>query len=217
MTIFSKSLSPGVHWTPVVSTQFPKLFSEPMQLHMENFLLLISMSRNSILRDMAALRNQIVEKQRSDGFLINFFNKLFGESTQDEVTLREFSRIPEVLRQCIDAFCRTFNVSISPSFKLVAKSLLFQVDQANLSLHENMPEEACPPVSSITTQKFSFFDDSDSLDTSKLNPHQMSLNASNIQSTIDPALLPIQTNEWKPLVRLLHILSEKINKKVQAF
>lgn len=204
VNMMNKSLSPGVHWTPVVSTQFPKLFSEPMQLHMENFLLLISMSRNSILRDMAALRNQIAEKQRSDGFLINFFNKLFGESTQDEVTLREFSRIPEVLRQCIDAFCRTFNV-----------------DQANLSLHENMPEEACPPVSSITTQKFSFFDDSDSLDTSKLNPHQMSLNASNIQSTIDPALLPIQTNEWKPLVRLLHILSEKINKKygsqIQAY
>lgn len=44
----------------------------------------------------------------------------------------------------------------------------------------------------------------------------MSLNASNIQSTVDPALLPIQTNELKPLVRLLHILSEKINKKVKV-
>ncbi|XP_017105027.2 sphingomyelin phosphodiesterase 4 [Drosophila bipectinata] len=204
VNMMNKSLSPGVHWSPVVGTHFPKLFSETMKLQMENFLLLISMSRNSIHRDMAALRNQIAEKQRSNGFLINFFNKLFGESTQDEVTLHEFSRIPEVLRQCIDAFCRTFNV-----------------DQANLSLHENMPEETCAPASAVPLQKFSFFDDSDSLDTSKINPHQMSLNASNIQATIDPAQMPVRTNEVKPLVRLLYCLSEKINKKygsqIQAY
>jgi len=79
---------------------------------METFLLLISMARNSVLRDIAKLRNEIAERQRSEGFLKNFYKKIFGECTQEEVTLREFSRIPEVLRQCIDAFCRTFNVSL---------------------------------------------------------------------------------------------------------
>jgi len=80
-------------------------------------------------------------------------------------------------------------------------------------MHENLPEEPCPPAST-TVQNFSFFDTSDSLDTSKLNPHQMSLNASNIHATVDPATLPIQSNEVRSLVRLLHFISDKINKKV---
>jgi len=99
-------------WNHVVNTNSTKLFSHSMQKQMESFLFLISMARNSVLRDIASLRNDIAERQRSQGFLKNFFNKLFGECTQDELTLREFSRIPEVLRQCIDAFCRTFNVSL---------------------------------------------------------------------------------------------------------
>ncbi|KAH8383164.1 hypothetical protein KR009_007128, partial [Drosophila setifemur] len=203
VTMMNKSHSPGSQWNPVVNSNLPKMFSEPMQMQMESFLLLISMARNSVLREIAALRNEIAEKQRREGFLMNFFIKVFGESTQDEVTLRELSRIPEVLRQCIDAFCRTFNV-----------------DQANLSMHENLPEEPCPPAST-TAQKFSFFDSSHSLDTSKLTPHQMSLNASNMQATIDPAMLPIHSNELKLLVKMLHTIAERINKKygsqIEAF
>ncbi|XP_017062205.1 sphingomyelin phosphodiesterase 4 [Drosophila ficusphila] len=203
VNMMNKSFSPGSQWNHVVNTNSTKLFSHPMQMQMESFLFLISMARNSVLRDIASLRNDIAEKQRSEGFLKNFFNKIFGDCTQDEITLREFSRIPEVLRQCIDAFCKTFNV-----------------DQANLSMHENLPEEPCPPASK-TMPNFSFFDSSNSLDTSKLNPHQMSLNASNMHATVDPATLPIQTNEIKPLVRILHFISDKINNKyggqIQAF
>ncbi|EDV49457.1 sphingomyelin phosphodiesterase 4 [Drosophila erecta] len=195
VNMMNKSYSPGSQWNQVVSTSSAKLFSYTMQTQMESFLFLISIARNSVLRDIAKLRNEIAERQRSKGFLKNYFNKLFGECTQEEVTLREFSRIPEVLRQCIDAFCRTFNV-----------------DQANLSMHENLPEEPSLPTATAV-QNFSFFDASNSLDTSKLNPHQMSLNASSMHATVDPAMLPIQTNEVKALVRILHFVSEKINKK----
>ncbi|KAH8340880.1 hypothetical protein KR059_009142, partial [Drosophila kikkawai] len=195
--MLNKSHSPGAQWNSVVPTSnTTKLFSQPMQMQIQKFLYEISMARNSVLREIAGLRNAIAERQRSDGFLKNFFNKLFREVSQDEVTLREFSRIPEVLRQCIDAFCRTFNV-----------------DQANLSMHETLPVEPCPPASA-TLQNFSFFDTSNSLDTSKLNPHQMSLNASNMQAIVDPALLPIRTNELRPLVRVLHLISDSINKRV---
>lgn len=189
-----------------------------MQTQIEKFLFEISMARNSVLREIAALRNSIAERQRSEGFLRNFFNKLFHECSQDELTLREFSRIPEVLRQCIDAFCRTFNVGFLLSNSEIKYYLRFeyfsQVDQANLSMHETLPVEPCPPASA-TLPNFSFFDTSDSLDTSKLNPHQMSLNASNMQPTIDPALLPIKTNELRPLVRMLHLVSNNINKRVR--
>ncbi|KAH8291911.1 hypothetical protein KR054_002124, partial [Drosophila jambulina] len=202
--MLNKSHSPGAQWNSMVPTSnTTKLFSQPMQMQIQKFLYEISMARNSVLREIAGLRNTIAERQRSDGFLKNFFNKLFREVSQDELTLRELSRIPEVLRQCIDAFCRTFNV-----------------DQANLSMHETLPVEPCQPASA-TLQNFSFFDTSDSLDTSKLNPHQMSLNASNMQPIIDPALLPIQTNEVRPVVRILHLVSDSINRRygrqIQAF
>ncbi|XP_017083915.1 sphingomyelin phosphodiesterase 4 [Drosophila eugracilis] len=195
VNMMNKSYSPSSQWNPVVNTSSAKLFSHAMQTQMESFLFLISMARNSVLRDIAKLRNEIAEKQRSEGFLKNFFNKLFGECTQDEITLREFSRIPEVLRQCIDAFCRTFNI-----------------DPANLSMNDSVSEEPSLPATT-SVQNFSFFDSSNSLDTSKLNPHQMSLNASNIHATVDPAQLPIQSNEIKPLVRMLHVVSEEINKR----
>eukprot|EP00099_Drosophila_melanogaster_P022605 NP_650124.1 uncharacterized protein Dmel_CG6962 [Drosophila melanogaster] len=195
VNIMNKSVSPGTPWNQAVNISSAKLFSYTMQTQMETFLLLISMARNSVLRDIAKLRNEIAERQRSEGFLKNFYKKIFGECTQEEVTLREFSRIPEVLRQCIDAFCRTFNV-----------------DQANLSMHETLPEEPSVP-SAPAVQNFSFFDASDTLDTSKLNPHQMSLNASSLHAAVDPATLPIQTNEVRALVRMLHFVSEKINNK----
>ncbi|KAH8294746.1 hypothetical protein KR018_002396, partial [Drosophila ironensis] len=195
VNLMNKSLSPGTQWSPVVTTNLPKLFSEPMHRHIENFLLLISLGRNAVLRDIAALKNQITERERAAGLLINLYNKFFGEYSQDEVTLRELSRIPEVLRQCIETFSITFNV-----------------DLANLSMHENLPDDPCPPEST-SSKKFSFFDSSDSLDISKINPRQMSLNVSNMQATIDPAMLPIRTNEVKVLVRTLHSFSMKINQK----
>lgn len=71
------------------------------------------MARNSVLtNNISALRKEILERQRSEGYLKNIFKKFIGEATQDELTLRDLSRIPEVLRHCIDAFCRTFNVSL---------------------------------------------------------------------------------------------------------
>lgn len=88
-----------------------------------------------------------------------------------------------------------------------------QVDPGTLSMHETLPAEPVP-LASPSLQNFSFFDSNDCLDTSMLSPHQMSLNASNLQPTVDPALLPIKSNEIKPLVRLLHHISEAINDKV---
>ncbi|EDV90251.1 GH13901, partial [Drosophila grimshawi] len=104
-------------------------------------------------------------------------------------------RIPEVLRQCIDAFCRTFDV-----------------DQESLSMHESLQTEASP-TASPSSQNFSFFDPNNSINSSKLTPMQMSLNASNMLDTVDPALLPIKSNEIKPLVKVLHIISESINER----
>lgn len=83
-------------------------------------------------------------------------------------------------------------------------------------MHETLPEEPSVP-SAPAVQNFSFFDASDTLDTSKLNPHQMSLNASSLHAAVDPATLPIQTNEVRALVRMLHFVSEKINNKVSFF
>lgn len=80
-------------------------------------------------------------------------------------------------------------------------------------MHETLPVEPSPPASP-SLQNFSFFDSNNCLDTSKLTPHQMSLNASNMQPTVDPALLPIKSNEIRPLVRLLHLISEAINDRV---
>ncbi|EDW85099.1 uncharacterized protein Dwil_GK14473 [Drosophila willistoni] len=197
VNIMNKSNSFNAQWNPMCSSNIPKLFSESMKMQIEAFLFVISMARNSVLSNICLLRKEISERQRSEGFLKNFLNKLLGESTQDELMLRELSRIPEMLRQSIDAFCRSFG--INPS---------------NLSMHETLPVEqprSPPPLES--PKKFSFFDSSDSLDTSKLTPHQMSLNASNFEQVVDPALLPIQNNELKPLVRLLHMISEKMNQK----
>lgn len=88
-----------------------------------------------------------------------------------------------------------------------------QVDVSNLSMYETLPVETSPPASP-TTQNFSFFDSHGCLDTSKLTPQQMSTNASHFQPTVDPALLPIQSNEISFLVRFLHLISETINTKV---
>lgn len=43
----------------------------------------------------------------------------------------------------------------------------------------------------------------------------MMSNLANIKASVDPALLPIQTNECAFLVRLLHRLSCKMNEKVR--
>ncbi|KAM8705739.1 hypothetical protein ACLKA7_010098 [Drosophila subpalustris] len=199
----SHNSSYNAQWNPLVSSNIPKLFSEPMHSQIQSFLYVISMARNSVLSDIRALRREISERQRSEGYMKNLFKKLFGESTQDELTLRELSRIPEVLRQCIDAFCR-----------------IFSVDAGSLSMHETLPVEPSPPASP-SGQNFSFFNSDDCLDTSKLTPHQMSLNASNMQPTVDPALLPVQSNEIRPLIRLLHLISELINNnygsRIEAF
>ncbi|XP_030572125.1 sphingomyelin phosphodiesterase 4 [Drosophila novamexicana] len=200
----SHNSSYNAQWNPLVSSNIPKLFSEQMHTKIQSFLYVISMARNSVLtNNISALRKEILERQRSEGYLKNIFKKFIGEATQDELTLRDLSRIPEVLRHCIDAFCRTFNV-----------------DPGTLSMHETLPVEPSPPASP-SLQNFSFFDSNNCLDTSKLTPHQMSLNASNMQPTVDPALLPIKSNEIRPLVRLLHLISEAINdrygRRIEAF
>ncbi|XP_034114645.1 sphingomyelin phosphodiesterase 4 [Drosophila albomicans] len=191
----SANSSYNAQWNPLVSNNIPKLFSDQMYEQIQSFLFIISMARNSVLSDISALRREISERQRSEGYIRNLFKKLLGECTQDELTLRELSRIPEVLRQCIDSLCRTFNV-----------------DAGSLSMHETLPAESSLPASP-SVQNLSFFDSNDCLDLSKVTPHHMSLNASNMQPTVDPALLPIQSNEIKPLIRLLHQVSESINKK----
>ncbi|ALC47309.1 CG6962 [Drosophila busckii] len=193
----SHNSSYNAQWNPLHSSNIPKLFSEDMHMQIESFLYVISMARNTVLSNIRNLRGEIAERQRSEGYLKNLFKKFMGKSTQDEITLCEASRIPEVLRQSIDAFCRTFNV-----------------DMGNLSMleHDTLPAEPTPPAS-ISGKSFSFFDANGSLDTSKLTPQQMSLNLSNIHPTIDPAMLPIMTNEIKPLVRALHFISESINNK----
>ncbi|EDV92548.1 sphingomyelin phosphodiesterase 4 isoform X1 [Drosophila grimshawi] len=198
VNMLNKSLnnSYNAQWNPSVSSDMPKLFSESMHMKIHNFLYLISMVRNSVLTNIiSALRKEILERQRSEGYLKNLFKKFIGESSQDELTLRDISRIPEVLRQCIDAFCRTFDV-----------------DQESLSMHESLQTEASP-TASPSSQNFSFFDPNNSINSSKLTPMQMSLNASNMLDTVDPALLPIKSNEIKPLVKVLHIISESINER----
>ncbi|TDG52183.1 hypothetical protein AWZ03_001464 [Drosophila navojoa] len=192
----SHNSSYNAQWNPLVSSNIPLLFSEHMHSRIQSFLFGISVARNSVLTNIiSTLRKEIMDRQRSEGYIKNLLKKILGEKTQDEILLRELSRIPEVLRQCLDAFCRTFNV-----------------DPSTLSMHEALPEEPSPP-DSPSLKNFSFFDSNDMLDTSMLTPHQMSLNSSNMQPTVDPALLPIKSNEIKPLVRLLHRISEAINNK----
>ncbi|XP_022216123.2 sphingomyelin phosphodiesterase 4 [Drosophila obscura] len=189
--LLNKSLPQSAQWSSM-----PKLFSDTMRLEMENFLFVISMARNQVLREVSRLRMEILEKQRLEGFLKNFLHRMWHEPSQDETLLADVSRVPEVLRQCIDYFCGTFNV-----------------DQANLSMHETLPEEFTSPPS-ISANNRSFFNTSDSmLDTSRLNPRQMWLNASNLTAAIDPALLPIQTGEITYLVRRLHRISDAFNQK----
>ncbi|BFF89069.1 sphingomyelin phosphodiesterase 4 [Drosophila madeirensis] len=189
--LLNKSPPQSAQWSSM-----PKLFSDIMRMEMENFLFVISMARNQVLREVSRLRMEILEKQRLEGFLKNFLHRMWHEPSQDETLLADVSRVPEVLRQCIDYLCRSFHV-----------------DQANLSMHETLPEECISPPS-ISANNRSFFNTSDSLmDTSRLNPRQMSLNASNLTAAIDPALLPIQTGEITYLVRQLHTISNAINQK----
>ncbi|XP_017144069.1 sphingomyelin phosphodiesterase 4 [Drosophila miranda] len=189
--LLSKSLPQSAQWSSM-----PKLFSDAMRADMENFLFVISMTRNQVLLEVSRLRMEILEMQRLEGFLKNFLHRMWNEPSQDETLLADVSRVPEVLRQCIDHLCRAFNL-----------------DQANLSMHETLPEECTSPTS-ISANKRSFFNTSDSLlDTSRLNPRQMSMNASNLTAAIDPALLPIQAGEITYLVRRLHGISDAINQK----
>lgn len=73
------------------------------------------------------------------------------------------------------------------------------------------------PTSSNVQNSFNFsmYDNSDYLDISCVSPRQMMDNLGNIKSTIDPALMPIQTYEVKVLVRILHQICCCINDKVR--
>ncbi|XP_030376210.1 sphingomyelin phosphodiesterase 4 isoform X2 [Scaptodrosophila lebanonensis] len=192
--LISNSPNSNVSWISLGGSQSPKLFSREMHAQIENFLFIISMARNTVLREIGTIRNEIAKRQRSEGFIKNLLSKLMAAPSQEELTLKEISRIPELLRQGINSFCNIFNV-----------------DPGNLSMHESLPPE--PPSPQEQTEQFSFFDMSDSLDTSKLTPSKMALNASKIRATVDPALLPLQSNEIRPLTHLLHFVSENINAK----
>lgn len=125
------------------------------------------------------------ERQRSKGFLRNFFNKLFHECSQDEV---RFNRFQARLEALSDIWCGSNLEKVSSELRVDSKNLKFcRIVEA---ARQGSPVEPYR-ADSATLQNFSFFGSaSDSRNTSKLNPHQMSLNAS-----IDLVLLPIQTNE----------------------
>ncbi|KAH8267033.1 hypothetical protein KR018_001909 [Drosophila ironensis] len=178
-------LSAGTQGSPVATTNFPKLFSEPMQRQIENFLLAISLGRNAVLRDIEALQSQITERQRAAGPLKQLYNKIVKAHKKDEKTLHDLSRIPEVLRECIAAFCNAF-----------------KVDPANLSMYESLPHDPCSPEGDASIENLSVFDSSNSLDVS---------NAANMQPTTDPALLPVRRNVVKFFENMLHAFAMKIN------
>ncbi|KAH8274422.1 hypothetical protein KR018_010105, partial [Drosophila ironensis] len=187
----STQLSAGTQWSTVFPTHWPKLFSEPMKRHMETFLLPISLGRNAVFKDIEAMQNQITERKRAAGPIKHLYNKLRKAYKKDEEALEELRRIPDILRECIEAFCNAFNV-----------------DPANLSMYENLPND---PPESPSVEKFSFFDSNNVFDISKINPRQMWINAANLEPTIDPALLPIRSNEVRFFVLKLHGFSMIIN------
>ncbi|KAH8414053.1 hypothetical protein KR222_003373, partial [Zaprionus bogoriensis] len=210
----SHNSSFNAQWNPLVSSNIPKLFSEHMLSQIQSFLFVISLARTAVLHDISAMERELKERQRSEGYLKTLIKDLLGECTQDKLTLNQLRNIPDVLRQCIYAFGRIFNVSLGlKSIDLVLQLFASQqLDVSNLPLQEMLPVEPSPPASPAA-QNFSFFDSDGCLDSSKLTPLQMSMHASHLQPTIDPALLPIQSNEIKFLVRLLHLISESINEK----
>lgn len=106
----SHNSSFNAQWNPLASSNIPKLFSEPMHTQIENFLFVISLARNSVLQDISAMEREIKERQRSEGYLKNLIKDWLGECSQEKLTLNELKAIPDVLRQCINALSRSFNV-----------------------------------------------------------------------------------------------------------
>ncbi|KAI8129032.1 Sphingomyelin phosphodiesterase 4 [Lucilia cuprina] len=172
---------------------YTPMFGPVIRQEIEQFIKTVHISRMYILQEIQTIRREQLDRRKSLGFFKKLLTNLFEDKSPEELKLQEINKIPDFLSVAVRSLCQMFDIDL-PNISME------QLDvSASASFNDNF--------------NFSIYDNSDYLDISRVSPRQMMDNLANIKSTIDPALLPIQTYEVKVLVRILHQICCCINDK----
>ncbi|XP_055904347.1 sphingomyelin phosphodiesterase 4 [Eupeodes corollae] len=165
------------------------MFGPGIQYEIENFIKFVNIAKMYVQQEIQMIQSDKLEKRNNIGFFARTMKSLFEDVSTTELKLQEKVKIPDILDLAMQSLGIMFDVSIPE----ISMDQLLSKEQYNS--HVN----------------FSLYDNSEYLDISKISPMQMRNNIANIKTTIDPALLPIQSQECAILVRFLHQVSCKVN------
>ncbi|XP_065354965.1 sphingomyelin phosphodiesterase 4 isoform X2 [Calliphora vicina] len=172
---------------------YTPMFGPVIRQELEQFIKTVHISRMYILQEIQTIRREQLDRRKSLGFFKKLFISLFEDKSPEELKLQEINKIPDILELAVRSLCQ-----------------MFEVDLPNISMEQL---DVTASASFNESFNFSIYDNSDYLDFSRVSPRQMMDNLANIKSSIDPALMPIQTYEVKVLVRILHQICCCINDK----
>lgn len=168
---------------------YTPIFGPVIQSEIEHFIKSINIAKMYVQQEIQMIRAENLEKQNNIGFFSRTIKSLFEDISPTDLKLQEIIKIPEILDLAMQSL-----------------GIMFDVNIPDMSMDQLLPRDY-----SYSHINFSMYDNSEYLDISKVSPMQMRNNIANIKSTIDPALLPIQSQECTFLVRFLHQVSCKLN------